>query len=326
MTKLSFPNQLRPDRAVISISGEGALAFLHNLLTCDVANLGQGQAAYGALLSPQGKILHDVFVFNAGDQILLDCALEQRDALLQKLMMYKLRAKLTITARDDLEVAVGDEGYVDPRNAQMGHRFFAANGAFRPAIAPSALRAPPQAELGGGRNVLGFEQIATSRSPNLLGELSEGLRGPSLPPAQGGGGIESYDAARITLGLADSVQDIGTNTLFPHEANLDQFGGVNFTKGCYVGQEVVSRMQHRGTARSRILPVTGQGLTKGASITSGDKAIGEILSTTSTNALALIRLDRLAEATSPLLSNAVTVKVQKPAWIKYDVIIPEAAQ
>jgi tRNA-modifying protein YgfZ len=270
MTKPSFPNQMLPDRAVIAISGEGALAFLHNLLTCDVANLGQGQATYGALLSPQGKILHDVFVFNAGDQILLDCALEQRDALLQKLMMYKLRAKLTMTARDDLEIAVGDEGYVDPRNAAMGHRFFAAKGAF---------------ESGDG-----------------------------------------YDAVRISMGLADSVQDIGTNNLFPHEANLDQFGGVNFTKGCYVGQEVVSRMQHRGTARSRILSVTGQGLTKGASITSGDKTIGEILSTTASNALALIRLDRLADATSPLLSNAATVKVQKPDWIKYDITIPEAAQ
>jgi tRNA-modifying protein YgfZ len=270
MTTKFFPTQLRPDRTVISISGEGALAFLHNLLTCDVAALGQGQAAYGALLSPQGKILHDIFVFNAGDQILIDCAAEQRDALLQKLMMYKLRAKLTIAARDDLEVAVGDEGYVDPRNPQMGHRFFAAKGAF------------------------------------ITGE--------------------GYDAARIALGLGDSVQDIGTNILFPHEVNLDQFGGVNFTKGCYVGQEVVSRMQHRGTARSRILPVTGQGLAKGASITSSDKTIGEILSTTNTKALALIRLDRLGDATAPLLSNAVTVKVHKPDWIKYDVTIPEATQ
>jgi tRNA-modifying protein YgfZ len=259
-----------PDRGVIAISGDGALAFLHNLLTCDVATLAQGQAAYGALLSPQGKILHDIFVFNAGDQILLDLALEQRDALLQKLLMYKLRAKLTIAARDDLEVAVGDEGYVDPRNTAMGHRFFAAKGAF----------------------------------------------------AAGDG----YDVARILVGLADSVQDICANNLFPHEANLDQFGGVNFTKGCYVGQEVVSRMQHRGTARSRILPVIGQGLNKGDAITSEDKTIGEILSTTSTTALALIRLDRLADAPSPLLSNAVTVRVQKPDWIKYDVTIPEATR
>ena len=136
----------------------------------------------------------------------------------------------------------------------------------------------------------------------------------------------NYDELRIALGLADSVQDIGTNNLFPHEANLDQFGGVNFTKGCYVGQEVVSRMQHRGTARSRILPVTGQGLTKGASITSEGKTIGEILSTTSAIALALIRLDRLGDAPAPLLSNAVTLKVQKPDWIKYDVTIPEAVR
>ena len=270
MTTKFFPNQLRPDRAVIAVSGEGALAFLHNLLTCDVATLALGQAAYGALLSPQGKILHDIFVFNAGEQILIDCALEQREALLQKLMMYKLRAKLTITSRDDLEVAVGEEGYVDPRNAVIGHRFFAAKGAFRAG--------------------------------------------------------EGYDAARIALGLADSVQDIGTNNLFPHEANFDQFGGVNFTKGCYVGQEVVSRMQHRGTARSRILPVTGQGLMKAAPITSAEKTIGEILSASDTNALALIRLDRLAEVTTPLLSNAVTVRVQKPDWIKYDVTIPEAAR
>ena len=270
MTNPNFPDQLRPDRAVIAISGEGALAFLHNLLTCDVVGLAKGQAAYGALLSPQGKILHDVFVFNAGEQVLVDCALEQRDALLQKLMMYKLRAKLTITARDDLEIAVGDEGYLDPRNVAMGHRFFAANGA------------------------------------STTGE--------------------GYDAARIALGLADSVQDIGSNNLFPHEANLDQFGGVNFTKGCYVGQEVVSRMQHRGTARSRILPVMGLGLVKNASITSADKTIGEILSTTGTTALAIIRLDRLAEASAPLLSNANTVKVQKPDWIKYQVTIPKAAQ
>jgi tRNA-modifying protein YgfZ len=266
----NFPNQLRSDRAVLSLRGEGDLAFLHNLLTCDVAHLEQGQAAYGSLLSPQGKILHDLFVFNAGDQILLDCATQQRGALLQKLQMYKLRAKIEIGPRDDLEIGVGDEGFVDPRHANIGHRFFAAKGTF----------------------------------------------------AAG----EGYDATRIALGLADSVQDLGSNVLFPHEANFDQMGGVSFTKGCYVGQEVVSRMQHRGTARSRILPVTGEQLVKGAAITSAEKPIGEVLSTASNVALALIRLDRLAEATAPLLSNTVSVKVQKPDWITYEVEIPGVAK
>ncbi len=257
MTNLAFSPQLRADRAVISIRGEGALAFLHNLLTCDVAELAPGHAAYGALLSPQGKILHDVFVFNTGEVVLLDCALEQRAALSQKLMLYKLRAKLEIVARDDLDVAVGNEGFVDPRNAALGHRFFAAAGSFKTG--------------------------------------------------------EGYDAARIALGLADSVQDIGSNVLFPHEANFDRIGGVSFSKGCYVGQEVVSRMQHRGTARSRILPVvcSSDAPAKGSEIRSGAILIGEILSSSGSQALALIRTDRLAEASAPLLSGAISIQVRQ---------------
>ncbi len=257
MTNLSFLPQLRPDRAVISIRGDGALAFLHNLLTCDVAHLSVGQAAYGALLSPQGKIQHDIFVLNAGDVVLIDCAAEQRPAFLQKLMLYKLRAKLEILARDDLEVAVGDEGYLDPRNSEMGHRFFAATGSFK---------------IGSG-----------------------------------------YDEQRIALGLADSVLDIGSNILFPHEANFDLINGVSFIKGCYVGQEVVSRMQHRGTARSRILRIQCEPISppKGASILSGDKTIGEVLSSVGNQALALIRTDRLAEAALPLLSGTTQIQVQK---------------
>ena len=256
MTNLSFSPQVRSDRAVISIRGETALAFLHNLLTCDVAALTGGQAAYGALLSPQGKILHDLFVFNADDVVLIDCAASQREALLQKLMLYKLRAKLEIVVRDDLEVAVGDEGYTDPRNAQLGHRFFAAAGSFKSG--------------------------------------------------------EGYDAARIALGLADSEQDIGSGVLFPHEANFDLIGGVSFAKGCYVGQEVVSRMQHRGTARSRILPIecSSDAPAKGTEIRSGAILIGEVLSSVGKLALALIRTDRLADATEPLLANAISIQVR----------------
>jgi tRNA-modifying protein YgfZ len=256
MTNLAFSPQLLPDRAAVSVRGDGALAFLHNILTCDVAGLANGQAAYGALLSPQGKILHDIFVFNAGEAVLIDCALEQRAALIQKLMLYKLRAKLEITARDDLEIAVGDEGYVDPRNSAMGYRFFTSAGSFNRA--------------------------------------------------------QGYDAVRIALGLADSVQDIGSNILFPHEANFDLINGVSFSKGCYVGQEVVSRMQHRGTARSRILRVecSPSAPIKGSEIRSGDILIGEVLSSIGSQALALIRTDRLTQSNVPLTSGATQIQVK----------------
>ena len=91
------------------------------------------------------------------------------------------------------------------------------------------------------------------------------------------------------LGLADSDADIGSGELFPHEANLDQLGGVSFNKGCYIGQEVVSRMEHRGTARSRILPrdaFEAQHRPSGTEIRAGDKLVGTMLSSAGTRALA----------------------------------------
>ena len=136
-----------------------------------------------------------------------------------------------------------------------------------------------------------------------------------------GGEAEGYDGARIAAGLADTDADLGSGEFFPHEANLDQLGGVSFKKGCYVGQEVVSRMEHRGTARSRILPVVleGDAPPKGTDIRAGEKQVGTLLSSSGRRALALIRLDRLAEATAPLIANGVTLKVRKPEWAKYDV-------
>lgn len=135
------------------------------------------------------------------------------------------------------------------------------------------------------------------------------------------GEAEGYDAARIALGLPDSEADIGSGAFFPHEANMDQLGGVNFKKGCYIGQEVVSRMEHRGTARSRILPVTLDGASpgKGTEIRAGEKQIGTLLSSSGQTALALIRLDRLAEAQAPLVADGATLHVLKPRWARYDV-------
>lgn len=274
MSLPTFPDQNRPDRAVIAITGEVALAWLNNLLTCDVSTLGVGSAAYGALLSPQGKILHDIFVFRDERQVLIDCAAGQRAALLQKLSTYRLRAKLMIEINNNLEVGVHlnkpDDGlrYVDPRHSDMGWRSIVPTGSLINAI-----------------------------------------------------GNAKCDERRIVLGLANSVHDIGSDKVFPHEVNFDQFGGVDFKKGCYVGQEVVSRMQHRGTARNRMLPVKFDDRPDAKTIMAGGKVIGEIHSCTDHCGLALIRLDRLAEAARPLMAGATVVHVEKPEWIKIDVAV-----
>jgi folate-binding protein YgfZ len=140
----------------------------------------------------------------------------------------------------------------------------------------------------------------------------------------------TYEARRVALGIADSEADIGSGELFPHEANLDQLNGVNFKKGCYVGQEVVSRMEHRGTARNRILPLKldGTAPAKGTAIVAGAKQIGTILSSADDHALGLLRLDRLADAAAAgdrLLTNSVPVHVIKPAFARFDIVIPQAA-
>ncbi len=258
-------------RGIISLEGETSLAFLQDLLTCDVEKLEDGQAAYGGLLSPQGKILYETFVVNSGGRIWLDCPLSQRQGLAQKLKLYRLRAKIIITEHPELEIAVGNQGWADARHEAMGKRQMVA----KDSLAPST----------------------------------------------------DYHAARIALGLADGGDDLGEGRFFPHEANWDQFQGVSFTKGCYVGQEVVSRMQHRATARSRILPVLFDGEPPAnTAILSGEFSIGDTLSASGNMALALLRLDRLAEATAPLLANGQHLRVTKPDWIKYEVSIPEVAQ
>ncbi len=267
MTGAHFTAGLRPDRAVIRIEGPDARHFLHNLLTADIEHLPDGGARYAALLTPQGKILFDVFVFDAGGVIHIDCAAAQKSDLLKRFALYKLRAQVTISDQPGLAAMVSSTSgtWADPRYAAMGFR----------SIVPSG----------------------------------------SAPVS------DDYDAARIALGLADSVADIGSGVLFPHEANLDQLGGVSFTKGCYVGQEVVSRMEHRGTARSRILPLklSGPAPAKGSLIRSGDKTVGEVLSSRGMRALGLLRLDRLADAEVPLLTGDVSATVVKPRWVRYEV-------
>jgi folate-binding protein YgfZ len=280
MQVLPFPLHKRPERSAISVSGPDAPAFLQGLLTADVDALGRGQAAYAALLQPQGKILFDFFVFNAGERYLIDCSAAQKPDFLKRLMFYKLRARVEISDLADHEVGVSfvqpTEGhdFVDPRSPLLGCRVIAPKG--------------------------------------------------KLPSPDG----NRYRFGRIRLGIADSDEDIGSGRLFPHEANLDQLGGVSFTKGCFVGQEVVSRMEHRGTARNRIVPVSiaGEAPPKGMEVKAGDTVIGTLLSTDGQDALALLRLDRLKEAAMSgraLLTEGRSVRVRKPQWAKFEVATAE---
>ena len=207
-------------RSLLEIGGEERASFLQGLVTNDVEGLGRGEACFAALLSPQGKILFDFFAINTGETILLDCPAAAAADLLKRLTFYKLRAKITLADVSD--------GW---RVAAAWGEGAGASSKLVPAL-PSKTRACPHWVFA----VL----------------LSKTRRRSSLRIAS------AYEAVRVAAAVPEGGKDYAYGDAFPHEACFDLLHGVSFKKGCYVGQEVVSRMQHRGTARTRVLAVSAE--------------------------------------------------------------------
>jgi tRNA-modifying protein YgfZ len=250
------------DRGVVSVIGVDATGFLQGLLTNDVERLGPGEARYAALLTPQGKIMFDMIVVRApnadGAAYLLDCTAAQAADLAKRLGFYKLRAK----------VAVADVSATRAVAAFWGGEPAAVGGGI--------LYADPRDPRLGWRAIL----------PR------------PIAAALGSGHSGEYEGLRIGVVAAKGGIDFAYGDAFPHDANLDLLHGVDFDKGCYVGQEVVSRMKHRGTGRKRIVRVKldGPAPAPGAPVMDRELAVGALGSSSGREALALLRLDRVEDA------------------------------
>jgi folate-binding protein YgfZ len=257
---------LLPSRAVIAVGGPDAKSFLNGLLTQEIETLAEGELRFAGLLTPQGRLLHDLFVAGTPDGALLDVAAEHRDAILTRLTMYKLRAKVDLAARDLAVTAVfGDAP-----------------------VAAESLYADP-------------------RLPGL------GWRGYGLDIATTAG-EDAYDAHRLALGVPGPA-DWGTDRTYPIEADFDLLNGIDFKKGCFVGQETTSRMKRRGVIKNRMLPITFDGPppAPGTEVLAGELRAGEVLSGRDGRAMALLRLDRIENAALTVEGRAVTV--DWPAWV-----------
>ena len=284
------------DRAVLRLTGADTRSFLQGLVTADVDHLSETQALYAGLLTPQGKILFDFFLAQSGDEIFIDCAKPQAADLTKRLTFYKLRAAVEIADVSEERTVVAIWGGDAP-------------GATGDAVS----YADPRFSQAGTRLLAAAGEIDAVAGQLGLTRADEA----------------AYHAHRIALGLADSVRDIGSGEHFPHECNFDQIGGVDFKKGCYVGQEVVSRTEHRGTARKRMVPLhfDGAAPAAGTEITGNGKAIGQVLSTAGTLALGLIRLDRAQsalDADGALTAGDAAVHLDRPDWARFD--LPGAAE
>ena len=254
------------DRGVLRGAGEAARAFLQGLVTCDMGKVSQTAAAYGALLSPQGKILFDFFLIEAEGGFFVDAPLALTADLARRLGFYRLRAKITI------EILSGGASLdmQSPNDLTVS-----ASWGNDPAL-PGAL-----ASFADPRAPLGLRIIAPRHVTGSLPDYTS-----------------AFEARRIEAGAPKGGVDFVYGEAFPHEANLDRMHGVDFDKGCFIGQEVVARVEHRGTARKRVARVTFKGplLATGTPVTANGQAIGAIGSSYFGHALAMLRLDKAREA------------------------------
>ena len=277
------------DRALIRIAGEDARQFLQDLISNDIEKLGPATAIHAALLTPQGKYLHDFFAFEHATAILLDCEADRRDDLMRRLKRYRLRLKIDIEDNDELSAfALTGDGvremagpfaggivYADPRLAELGARAaFPEGGA---------------AALDAG----GFQPMAR----------------------------DDYERLRIGQGVPDGSRDLVVEKALLLESGFEELAGVDFDKGCYVGQEVTARMKYRGLVRKRLLPVEidGPAPEPGTAVVRGESTVGELRTSIGGRGLALLRLEdveRAAAGEVRLSAGDARINPLKPDWLR----------
>jgi folate-binding protein YgfZ len=291
---------LLSDRGVVKVVGDDARKFLNGLITADMGKVAPGAPGFAALLTPQGKIMVDFIVAEAepgdGGGFLLDCPRVLAGTLVDKLNFYRLRAKVIA---EDLSETLGILAAWD------------GSGLVEYGLCYPDPRLP---SLG----------LRVMLPPYLAEAAATDLRAQLVPAS-------AYEAHRIALGVPRGGFDFTYGEAFPHETDMDQLNGVDFAKGCYVGQEVVSRVEHRAIARSRVVPVTFDEFAPepGTPVTAGEKTVGTMGSSASGRGLALLRLDRVEDALTaglPVLAGGIPIRPIKPDWARFDFPAAKAAE
>lgn len=274
----------RPDRGVVLLAGPDAATFLHGVVTNTVKTVEPGEGRFGALLSPQGKVLFDFFMTRTDDGFLFEIARDLVADFVKRLGFYRLRAKVTIT------------------DLSQSHDVFVVWGRPAPELPGAVTFADPR-----------------------LPALGHHLIVPTAVGLAATTDVSAWHVLRIGLGVPESGIDFPLGEFFPHDVDMDDLDGVDFKKGCFVGQEVVSRMKHRGTARRRfILARTvsphAQLPTMGAEVVAGGRGLGTLGSSIDGVGLASVRLDRAREARDagePITAEGVELTLELPTFAHF---------
>lgn len=277
-------------RAVLKVAGEDRRTFLQGLISNDIAKAGTDRAIWAAFLTPQGKFIHDLFIVEVGDAFLIDVEAARLAEFVKKLSMYKLRAKVTVAAQPDLAVF-----------AAFGDQAFATLG----------LTDQPGCAAAFGDGVAFVDPRLAALGARIHA---------AIPPAFAEAPFAAWDEMRIRLGVPDGSRDLPVDKAALLEYGFDELGGVDFQKGCYMGQELTARTKYRGLVRKRLLPVAIAGATPepGAVVMAGEVEAGEMRTVQGGVGLALLRLEYVRQGAT-LTCGGAALTVSMPDWV----VLPE---
>jgi len=279
------------DRGVLEVAGADRVAFLQGLVSNDVAKAAAGTPVYAALLTAQGKYLHDFFVVTLGDALYLDCERARLGDLQRRLSLYKLRSKVTLTdasAKFSAFAAWGDGAAAKLNLADSTAKPFAGGIAYvDPRLAVLGVRFLVPTERGSDIAAAGFARADAA----------------------------AYDRHRLALGVPDGSRDLEIEKSILLENGFEELNGVDFAKGCYMGQELTARTKYRALIKKRLVPVKvdGQMPAPGTPVTRNGEDVGELHSGADGVALAMLKLDALA---GPLSAGNAKLAPQPPKWMK----------
>ncbi|TCS62613.1 CAF17-like 4Fe-4S cluster assembly/insertion protein YgfZ [Varunaivibrio sulfuroxidans] len=283
-------------RGVIGLEGPDAADFLQGLVSNDVSHVSPQNAIWAAFLTPQGKYLHDFFIAQNDARLLIDCDAGRLGDLLRRLSMYKLRADVTLSDLSDrFAVGVGIGAAASAilnLNEDVG-----ATIAMNDAIAFVDPR----------HRQLGCRIIAPKTNLNILNDAG-------IPS----GKFDDYETLRISLGIPDGPRDLRVEKSILLENGFDELHGIDWDKGCYMGQELTARTKYRGLVRKRLMPVAidGPAPAPGTPIMAGDREAGEMRTHAGDMGLALLRLEFVAEDV-PLIAGSARLSPRKPEWAEF---------
>jgi hypothetical protein len=288
------------DRGVLALRGADVRPFLQGLISNDIERIRPDHASYAALLTPQGKFLFDFFIVQHGDELLLETELARVGDLQRRLMMYRLRSKVEIedVSAGFAVVALIGEGVAEMLDLPV------RRGACR-ALEHGLAFVDPRLVRMGVRALLPAQNAASAIAQLQLDEA---------PRA-------AYERLRLSLGMPDGSRDLIVEKATLLESGFEELNGVDFGKGCFVGQELTARMKFRGLVRKRLLPVTFDGAAPapGTIIRVGEREAGEMRSSSDGHGLALLRLEHVAKAKEsgvPLIAGGTEIVPVPPDWAK----------